>query len=73
MVGLTQELVQREHALSKSRYETAECSQTSHDPLHPFQVLDGTEPLDGRDLLRISLNAMLGNYEPELDVIFSKL
>jgi hypothetical protein len=47
------------------RDETAQSRKASRDPLYAFQVLDGPHASDGRDLLRVSLDAPLGDDEPQ--------
>jgi hypothetical protein len=43
----------------------AQSREASHDPLYAFQVLDGPHAGDGRDLLRVGLDAPLGDVEPQ--------
>src|SRR5688572_21738937 len=43
----------------------AQGRKTSHDPLYSFQVLDGAHVGDGRDFLRVGLDAPLGDDEPQ--------
>jgi hypothetical protein len=41
----------------------AECCKAPHDPLHPLYVLNWAHPCDGRALLRVVFDAMLGDDE----------
>jgi hypothetical protein len=43
----------------------AQSRKASHDPLYSFQVLDGPHVGDGCDFLRVSLDAPLGDDEPQ--------
>jgi hypothetical protein len=45
--------------------EAAQSRKASHDPLYAFQVLDGPHVGDGRDFLRVGLDAPLGDDEPQ--------
>src|SRR5688572_19737666 len=43
----------------------AQSRKASHDSLYAFQVLDGAHVGDGRDFLRVGLDAPLGDDEPQ--------
>jgi hypothetical protein len=47
------------------RDETAQSRKASRDPLYTFQVLDRSHAGDGRDFLRVGLDAPLGDDEPQ--------
>jgi hypothetical protein len=43
----------------------AQSRKASRDPLYTFQVFDGPHVGDGRDFLRVGLDAPLGDDEPQ--------
>jgi hypothetical protein len=47
------------------RDEAAQSRKASHDPLYSFQVFDRPHVGDGRDFLRVGLDAPLGDDEPQ--------
>jgi hypothetical protein len=64
-LGLPLEAVQRQASFAEARDETAQSRKTSRDSLYAFQVLDGPHASVGRDLLRVGLDAPLGDDEPQ--------
>ena len=51
-------------SFAEARDEVAQSRKASHDPLYSFQVLDGPHVGDGRDFLRVGLDAPLVDDEP---------
>jgi hypothetical protein len=43
----------------------AQSREASHDPLYSFQIFDRPHVGDGRDFLRVGLDAPLGDDEPQ--------
>ena len=87
MVGLLQEPIEGETSFVEARDKAAERSEAPYNSLYPLYVLNQAHPHDGRDLIWVGFDAMLGDdktqqhtlwdpknalLEVELNVICSK-
>ena len=60
-VGLLQEPIEGETSFTKMRDKAAERGEATCNSLYPLYVLNRAHPRDGRDLLRVGFDAMLGD------------
>ena len=63
MVGLLQKLIKGETSFVEERDEAAKRGEAPCNSLYPLYVLNWAHPCDGRDLLRVGLDATLGDDE----------
>jgi len=61
MIGLLQKSIEREASFAEAQDETAERGEAPHNSLYPLYVLNRAYPRDGRDLLWVGFDAMLGD------------
>ena len=65
MLSFPKESVQRQAFLTEALDEPTKGCKTTHDPLHSLQVSDWSHPSGGLDLLRVGLDASLGDNETQ--------
>ena len=65
MAGLLQKPIEGETSFVEAQDEAVERDEAPCNSLYPLYVLNQAHPHDGRDLLWVGLDAMLGDDETE--------